>query len=200
MMKFLREVESDKVLRFVLSTSLLLILLSFLLPLPIVLFVQDLLYFSRDHIYFFRPELAFSGMSFGMIVIALSMLSFIGTKMLAEKADKPYRWTIPHVIVFLLGLFLCAQAIDHYYYLTEDGVTENKFFLFGEEYVPFYEVEAVHREVAESNYAVLAFTFTTKDKTVTVPYDSSDPNASRAFYYLIHKYEWDVEDNFIEGK
>lgn len=197
-MKFLQEVESDRIIRFVLTTCVLLIVFSFILPFPLVLFVQDLLYFSYDHLLFIRPRAAFSGMTYGILLIALTLLSFLVTKILAEKAAKSYRWTLPHLIALLCGLALCVLSVNHYYFLEEGRVGERAFFSFTERDLSFDEVEQVSREVARDNYEVLSYSFDSGELSITIPYDSRDPDASRAIYYLMEKYQWKVRDEFVD--
>jgi len=197
-LKYLRDIESDKIIRFILGTSVILLVFSFILPFPIVLFVQDMLFFSYDHLLFIRPRLAYSGMTIGMIVIALAMLSFLATKILSEKGDKVYRWTLPHLIVFVFGFVLMGLALNHYYFLEEGRVVENGFFSFSEEEVSLSEVVELRREVKKENYEVISYTFDRGDKELKIPYDSRDPDASQAIYYLIDLYEWELEDVFIE--
>lgn len=199
-MKFFRELESDKIQAFILTTGILLLVFSFLLPLPLLLFLQDLLFFSYDHLLFIRPRAGFTGLTLGMILIAVSMLSFLFTKILAEKAGRPYRWTLPHLLGLATGLLLIFLSINHYYFLEEERVGENSFFRLSERDLAFDQVDQVSRKVVRSNYEVLSYSFSSGDLLITIPYNSQDPEASRVLYYLIDKYGWEVRDDFVQGK
>ncbi|HLS36157.1 MAG TPA: hypothetical protein VK061_07965 [Bacillota bacterium] len=199
-MKYLRDIETARISRFILMTSTLILLLAFILPVPIVLFIQDTLYFSYDHDLFIRPPKAFRGMFIGLVWIAGTLLSFLFTKMYAEKKERPYKWTLPHILSLIVGIAICLLSIHHYYYFAGDTLAENDFFALTENKLSLNDVDHVSREVAESNYEIFSYTFTTSNNEITVPYDARDVEQMRFTYGLIDIYEWEIEDVFVDGE
>lgn len=191
-MNFLKNMDSDSMTPFILTTGILLILLSFIVPFPIILFIQDTLFFSYDQIAFIRPRASFLSFAIGMIWIAIVLFSFLFTKIQSEKKGSSYKFTILHLIAFILGLSILGFSIFHYHYLDEKGIYSNSFWSFTEKELLWNDVEKVSRHIDEENYAVLFYTFSNQDTTITIPYDSQDTDLSSAIYTMIDRYEWDI--------
>ncbi len=94
---------------------------------------------------------------------------------------------------------LFALSIYHYAYLDESGVTGNDFWTFSEEHIAWDDVEEVTRLVDEGNKAVLSYTFSDGEKSITVPYNSREYETRRAILSVVQMYEWEVTDVFEDA-
>src|SRR5699024_3032833 len=112
---------------FVTTIGSIFIILSIFVPMPAVLLIQDMLFFSYEHLSFIRPTLAFVGFGAGMIWIAIVLFSFLLTKMYSEKKGRDYKLTGLHLVFLMLGFVLLAFSIFHYHYLDDYGIHSNAF-------------------------------------------------------------------------
>lgn len=199
MLKILKNIESDSLMPFILTTGVLLIMLSFIVPFPAILFIQDLLFFSYDHISFIRPSTAFFGFGLGMIWLALVLFSFLFTKIYCEKKEKNYSLTGLHLILFLFGFVIFFFSVFNYHYIDEQALHSNPILSISEKNIAWNDVEHVSREVRDDNAQVLSYTFSDNAIEITIPYDTEDTDTSSAIYSLMDKYDWDVKDHFVEG-
>ncbi len=197
-MKFFKNLETDTITPFILGTGAVLIILSFIIPFPAILFIQDALFFSYDNLTFIRPKSAYLGFALGLVWIALIMFSFLLTKMYTEKRKTDYKLTALHIILFLASFIIFAFSIFNYHYIDHKGVHSNPFWTFTEKSINWDDVEHVSRKVRESNYQVLSYTFKSANKQITIPYDTQDIDTSRTVYGVIGEYGWEVEDVFVE--
>lgn len=196
-MYYLRNVDSDTLTPYIASTSLLLMILSVFVPFPAILFIQDMLFFSYDHLSFIRPTASFIGFGAGMIWIAIVLFSFLLTKRYSEKKERKYKLTGVHLAFLTLGFVMFVTSIYHYHYLDEHGIQSNSFWSLAEESLAWGDVEEVSRVVEEDSYRVLSYTFSSNDTSLTIPYDTEDPDTSNAINRAAEMYNWDVNDNFI---
>lgn len=195
-MKALREIDADSLTPYILTIGLILLISAPILPVAVIMFIQDMLFFSYDHLSFIRPQAAYSGFAAGMALVAVTLFSFLFTKLYAEKKRRDYRLAGLHLFLLLLALPLFALSIFHYAYLNEDGVHVNPFWSLTEVYVAWDQVEHVVRTVDEGTSRVLSYTFIDGDVTVTVPYDSQDFQTVRTINRASLQYDWETTDTF----
>ncbi|MFB1081558.1 hypothetical protein [Jeotgalibacillus sp. JSM ZJ347] len=195
----IRNSDSDTMMPYISTTAILLILTALFLPGILVMFLQDMLFFSYDHWSFLRPSAAYMGFGAGMIWIAVVLLSFLFTKMYSERKKTTYKFAGLHVFMLALALPLFALSIYHYAFLDETGVTGNSFWTFSEERIAWDDVEEVTRLVDESNSAVLSYTFSDGETSITVPYNSREYQTRRAILSAVQMYKWEVIDVFEDA-
>lgn len=183
---------------FITATGLFLIIFSFIVPFPAILFIQDMLFFSYDHLSFIRPTAAYVGFGVGMIWIAIVLFSFLITKIYFEKKARKYKLTGLHLVFLTFGFVIFALSIYHYYYLDEEGIHSNSFWSFSVDSMAWDDVEKVSRLVEEDSLRVLSYTFSNEDMSITIPYDTQDTDTSSAIYRAVEIYKWDVIDNFTD--
>ncbi|GAE27419.1 hypothetical protein JCM9140_3566 [Halalkalibacter wakoensis JCM 9140] len=193
-MKLLKETDSDTLFPYIMTTGLLLVITAFFLPVIVVLFVQDMLFFSADHWTFIRPAAAYIGFGSGMILIAIVLFSFLLTKMYSEKKDKPYKWTGFHLVFLFMVVPLFVFSIYHYAYFDEQGVQGNSFWSLSETRISWEDVEEVTRLVEEGSLLVTAYTFSDGHTSITIPYDPQDYRTRQSITHLVNVYNWDVAD------
>ncbi|MDQ0351371.1 hypothetical protein J2R98_001185 [Alkalibacillus filiformis] len=198
-MKFLKNIDSNDILPYISTTGLILIICSVILPVPVIMLVQDLLFFSYDQTSFIRPTEAYLGFGGAMLLIALILFSFLFTKMYYDKKDKEYNLTAVHLVLFVLSIVLLILPIYHYHYFDDQGVHSNTYWTFSEESIAWDDITEVSREVNEEDYAVLSYTFSNDEQSITIPFDYSDNDTNRTINYAVDAFNWDVEDEFVEG-
>ncbi|CAM3875533.1 hypothetical protein [Alkalicoccus chagannorensis] len=194
MLTKLRNLESDTMTPYVLTTAPLLLLLAFFVPPAVIMLGQDTLFFSYDHWSFIRPDAAFQGVGAAMIWLAVVLVSWWATKIAAEKRERPYKLTGLHLTAAVLTLPAVVLSLSHYAYLDESAAVENKFFAVGETRVAWDDVEHVVREAEAGSRQVTAYSFEGREDTVTIPYDSSDYQTVQAISRVQDMYAWDVEE------
>ncbi|MDZ5710635.1 hypothetical protein [Jeotgalibacillus haloalkalitolerans] len=199
MLNKIRNIDADTVTPYISTAAVLLILSAFFFPAIAVMFIQDMLFFSYDHWSFLRPSEAYIGFGAAMIWVAIVLLSFLFTKMHSERKDTIYKFAGLHVVMMALAVPVFALSIYHYVFLDENGVTGNSFWTFSEEHISWDEVEEVTRLVDESNKAVLSYTFSDGEKSITVPYNSREYETRRAILSAVQMYEWEVTDIFEDA-
>lgn len=199
MLKKIRNSDADTVMPYISTTAILLILTAFFLPGIFVMFIQDMLFYSREHWSFLRPSEAYVGFGAAMIWIAVVLLSFLFTKMYSERKNTMYKLAGLHVLLMAFAPLLFALSIYHYAYLDESGVTGNDFWTFAEEHIAWDDVEEVTRLVDEGNKAVLSYTFSDGETSITVPYNSREYETRRAILSVVQMYEWEVTDVFEDA-
>ncbi|MFD1031351.1 hypothetical protein [Metaplanococcus flavidus] len=195
-MKFFRDTDSDTLIPYVLTTGLILLLSAAILPVVVLMFLQDLLFFSHDHWSFIRPQAAYQGFAAGMVWLSLTLFSLLFTKMYAETKRKDYKLAGLHVVLLVLALPLFVLSIYHYSYLEEDSVHVNSFWSLSETSIAWNDVTAVTRTVETNTSRVLAYTFSNGDAELTIPYDSQDYKTARAISRIAGQYDWETIDVF----
>lgn len=197
-MKFLRNTDSDTLLPFVLTTGLILLLSAAIIPVVIIMVLQDLLFFSHDHLTFIRPQASYQWFAGGMVLISLTLFSLLFTKMYAEKKRKDYKLAGLHLFLLALALPVFGLSVYHYMYLDEEGVQENPFWSISEESISWDEVTGVVRTVEENTSRTLSYTFENGEREITIPYDSEDFKTARAIRRVTSEYEWEIRDVFVD--
>ncbi|MGP4073521.1 hypothetical protein ACTWQB_13300 [Piscibacillus sp. B03] len=198
-MQFLRNVDSDTLTPYIAVTCILLVMSSFLVPFPVVMFVQDLLFFSYDHTAFIRPSEAYSSFSFGMIWIAIVLFSFFLTKRIYEKKDLKYNLTIVHAVLLIMSIVPFTLSIYHYHYVDDVGIHSNKFETISEVSIAWEDIEEVTRSVDNETYRVYTYTISDGRETIAIPYDPQDHEtlaAQDAIKQQSEKYDWEIKDHF----
>lgn len=197
-MKFLRNTDSDTLLPFVLTTGLILLLSAAIIPVVIIMVLQDLLFFSHDHLTFIRPQASYQWFAGGMVLISLTLFSLLFTKMYAEKKRKDYKLAGLHLFLLALALPIFGLSVYHYMYLDEEGVQENPFWSISEESISWDEVTGVVRTVEVNTSRTLSYTFENGEREITIPYASEDFKTARAIRRVTSEYEWEIRDVFVD--
>ncbi|WP_227394588.1 hypothetical protein [Jeotgalibacillus aurantiacus] len=195
-MKKRRNFDADSMMKYLLTAGLLMIIMAFFIPGFVVILIQDLLFFSADHWSFIRPMDAFLAFGTGMVIIGLTLISFLFTKLYAEKKRKTYRLTGVHILLIVLTLPLFVFSVYHYAYLNEDGAQANSFWSLSEQSIAWEEVEEVTRIVDEESLRVYSYTFSSDTGEVTIPYDPTDRETVRAIGFVVDSYGWELNDVF----
>lgn len=197
-MKFLRNTDSDTLLPYILTTGLILLLSAAIIPVVIIMFIQDLLFFSHDHWSFIRPQAAYQGFAAGMVLISLTLFSLLFTKMYSEKKRKDYKLAGLHVFLLALALPIFVLSVYHYMYLDEGGVQVNPFWSLSEKSIAWDDVTGVVRTVEENTSRTLSYTFENGEKEITIPYASEDYKTARAIQRVTFEYDWEIRDISVD--
>ncbi|KYG35083.1 hypothetical protein [Alkalihalobacillus trypoxylicola] len=169
-----KKVESDKLLPYVMSIGVILILTSLIVPMVAILFIQDFLFFSSSHWTFIRPSEAFIGFGLGMVWIAVVLFSLFFSMKWSEIKDKDYRWGPLHVLLGCLSIPIFLLSIYHYIYLDEQGVHEISIWSFSEEGILWEDIDHTTRLVQEGSQITISYTFSDGERDITIPHDPQD--------------------------
>ncbi|MFS0752413.1 hypothetical protein [Oceanobacillus sp. 1P07AA] len=197
-MKFLREIDADSLVPYILTSSLLLLVSAFAVPGIAIIFIQDLLFFSYDHWMFIRPVEAYKGFGIAMILIAVILLSFLLTKFYMEKKDKEYKLTVIHLLLIVVTIPLFILSISHYAYFDDNGVHGNGFWTLSEDNIAWDDVENVSRVVDPSSRKVFSYHFSDNNITIDIPYDTQDTRIKQTITEVIDSNDWEVEEIYSE--
>ncbi|MFD1334958.1 hypothetical protein ACFQ4N_05195 [Oceanobacillus iheyensis] len=197
-MKFLRDIDADSLLPYILTSSLLLLVSAFGIPGIAIIFIQDLLFFSYDHWIFIRPVESFKGFGIAMIWIAVTLLSFLLTKFYMEKKDKEYKLTTIHLLLLVVTIPLFIFSVSHYAYFDSNGVHGNDFWSLSEDNIAWDDVEEVSRVVDPRSRTVFSYHFSDSNTTIDIPYDTQDNRIKQIITEVINTNDWDVKDIYNE--
>lgn len=193
-MRILRNIDSDTLMPIILPSSIILIISSFFIPVAVIMFIQDMLFFSYDHWAFIRPAEAYIGFGLGMIWVSIVLLSFLFTKMYSEKKDRKYRLTALHFLFLILAVPVFVLSVHHYAYLDEYGVHGSSFWSLTEDKMAWEDVDNVTRLVEENSRTVISYSFSQGGTSITIPYDPQDFQINQAISRVVDLYNWDIID------
>lgn len=189
--------QSVNVEGLLLSGGILLLIGSLFLPIPIVLFTQDILFYKENQLALIRHEEAFRGLAAAMAGVGvLCLLALIGL-VWADKKRRPFRLAWVFVAVGLLSLPIALSSIFSYTSLEQNGVTHHPFGSLQADYLSFDEMTHLTRHYESNPLRITAITFTSETKDITIPYDVQHGPTVRAIPRILELYPVDVlEDGF----
>lgn len=194
MVKRRRDVNVEGIL---LSGGILLLISSLFLPIPIVLFTQDILFYKEQQLALIRHEEAFRGMAAAMAGLGILCFIALVTIIWADKKRRPFRLTWFFIGIGLLSVPVAISSIYSYTSIEQTGVTHHPFGHLQADTLPFEEMTHMTRHYQSNPLRITAITFSTNTQDVTIPYNAQHDPTVRAIPRILEVYPVEVlEDGF----
>lgn len=171
-----------------LTSGILLLIGSLFIPIPVILFAQDILFFSQDHWTLIRHDEAFKGFAAGMAWLGIISFSALFTVMWADKKRKPYRLAALHVALAFLSIPLCLFALFSYSSIEPTRMTHHEFGSFQSQELSFDEMTTMIRHYETEPTRITEISFISANQTLTIPYDPEDSRSVRAIQRVMEAY------------
>ncbi|WP_392455378.1 hypothetical protein ACF3OH_00840 [Chryseomicrobium aureum] len=178
-------VNSEPIL---LSSGILLLIFSLFIPIPIILFMQDLLFFKDDTLSVIRHDEAFKGLAAAFTWLGIVALGAYATIVYADKKRKPYRLKWVHLILAFLSVPIALFSLFSYSSIQETYIETQNFGEFSSERIELDEVPQIMRHYEPNPTRVTSITFRSPDKEITIPFSAEDGRTSRAIQRIIGDY------------
>lgn len=187
------ELDSSTVLKWGIPAAALLLISAVFLPPALVVFFQEILYFSEHHWAFIPYPSAFQLMAAAMAWAALCIISLFVTMLIAEGKKRTYRGTAVHAGLGLLSLPLLALSLGHYAYIDDEGVHTNAMWSFSEETMAWEDVQHVERLTSGESVTVNEYAFADENRTFIIPYNANDFPTTRAMTQMEEEHGLEAE-------
>ncbi|MFC4355515.1 hypothetical protein ACFO0S_10675 [Chryseomicrobium palamuruense] len=182
-----------------LSGGILLLIGSLFLPIPIILFAQDGLFYREDQLALIRHEEAFRGLAAAMAGLGVLSLLALIRWVWADKKRQPFQYSWLFVSLALLALPIILSSIFSYTSIEETGVTQHSFGKFQSESLSFDEMTQMTRHYEPNPLRITSITFTSETNEVTIPYDVQHGPTVRSIPRILELYPVEViEDGLPE--
>jgi len=175
-----------------LSSGVLLLVFSVFISIPIILFMQDLLFFKEDTLTLIRHDEAFTGLAVAFAWLGIVSLSAYGTVVYADKKRKPYRLKWAHIGLAFLSLPIAFFSLFSYSTVQETYIESHEFGEFSSERIELHEVFQITRHYEPNPTRVTSITFESPNKQITIPFSAEDGRTSRAIQRIIGDYNFSV--------
>lgn len=180
-----------------LSGGILLLIGSLFLPIPIILFAQDVLFYQENQLALIRHEEAFRGLAGAMAGLGVLCLVALTLLMWTDKKRKPFRLTWLFIGIGLLSVPVAISSIFSYTSIEPTKVTHHAFGHLQAEHLLFEELTQMTRHYQSDPLRITAITFSTNTQDVTIPYDVQHGPTVRAIPRILELYPIEVvEDGF----
>lgn len=185
MVKRRREVNVEGIL---LSGGILLLISSLFLPIPIVLFTQDILFYKEQQLALIRHEEAFRGMAAAMAGLGILCFIALVTVIWADKKRRPFRLTWLFIGIGLLSVPVAISSIYSYTSIEQTGVTHHPFGHLQADTFLFEEMTHMIRHYEADPLRITSITFSSDTKEITIPYDVQHGPTVRAIPKILQQY------------
>lgn len=180
-----------------LSGGILLLISSLFLPIPIIMFAQDILFYRENQLALIRHEEAFRGLAAAMAGLGVLCLSALILLIWTDKKRKPFRLTWLFVGIGLLSVPVAISSIFSHTSIEQTRVTNHAFGRLQSESLLFEDVTLITRHYQSDPLRITAITFSTPTQDVTIPYDAQHGPTVRAIPRILEQYPVEVvEDGF----
>lgn len=179
-----------------LSSGILLLIFSLFIPIPVIIFSQELLFYRTDTLSLIRHDEAFRGMAAAIAWLGVVSLSAYATVIYADKKRTPYRLKGIHFLVATLAIPLALFSIWSYSAIDQNQVRSHHFGHMEGQVIEFKDVQKIIRHYEPNPTRVTSISFVGETNTITVPYNAEDGKTVRAVRKVIDIYQFEVEDNF----